>query len=168
MNPPYTPQKLTNLFYPDGWMGDTKDITLESNNRQNPFSGESCIKIEYSAKATGSQNWAGIYWVYPNNNWGDNPVGRDLTGATKLYFMAKGAKGGEKAEFKIGGVSGKYQDSFQPPISKIITLTSKWMEYSIDLRGKDLSNVFGGFCWVTNTNQNPNGCIIFLDDILYK
>lgn len=167
-NPPFSPQKLTDLFYPDGWMGDIRDITLDHNYKHNPYSGESCIRIAYSARGSYSQNWAGIYWLYPNNNWGDNPEGRDLTGATSLYFMAKGEKGGEKAEFKIGGISGKFQGSFQPPVSKILTLTSEWKEYSIGLKGKDLSNVFGGFCWVTNTNQNPHGCIIFLDDVIYK
>lgn len=147
-------------------MGDFGSIMLEYNSTDNPFIGESCIKIEYSAE--GSKGWAGIYWLYPNNNWGNQPEGRNLNGANTLSFMAKGANGGEKAEFKIGGVSGKYQDSLNPPVSTFITLKSKWKEYSIDLKGSNLSNVMGGFCWVTNSSQNPRGCVIYLDNIVFK
>ncbi len=167
-NPPFVPQELTSLFFQDGWMGDIKDISLDIFSSIQPYSGKSCIRIAYSGKGSSGQNWAGIYWLYPNNNWGNRPEGRNLIGATKLCFMAKGETGGEIAEFKIGGVSGKYQDSFQPSLNKTITLTSEWNEYSFDLRGRDLSNVIGGFCWVTNTTQNPNGCVIFLDDIIFK
>lgn len=167
-NPTFSPQNLIDLFYPDGWMGDSGDIILDNNCTNNPFSGNSCIKIIYSGKGSSGENWAGIYWLYPNNNWGDNPEGRDLTGATSLSFMARGEKGNEKAEFKVGGVAGKYKDSLQPTESILITLTSEWQEFIISLNGKDLSNVFGGFCWVTNTIQNPKGCTIYFDDIIYK
>jgi len=165
-NPPFSPQDMVNLFFPDGFMGDTQDILLEVNSSIRPFSGNSCIRISYSPQ--GNQRWAGIYWMYPNNNFGNTPEGRNLVGATKLSFMARGDRGGEKAEFKIGGISGKFSDSVDPPVSTMITLTSEWKEYTLDLKGKDLGNVFGGFCWVTNSSQNPKGCNIYLDDIIYQ
>ena len=28
--------------------------------------------------------------------------------------------------------------------------------------------VLGGFCWVTNDTQNPAGCTIYLDDIVFE
>jgi len=120
------------------------------------------------------QNWAGIYWQYPEENWGDKS-GYDLTGATKLTFWAKGENGGEKGEFKIGGInrppyndpSKPYQDSCGPLTTGAITLANTWKQYTIDLNGEDLSCIIGGFCWVTNNAQNPNGCTIYLDDIRY-
>ena len=167
IDPPFTPQEMVNLFYPDGWMGDINDIKLNCNSSNKPYSGNSCIQIQYTPQ--GSQTWAGIYWVYPNQNWGDKPEGRNLTGAKTLNFKAMGSKGGEMAEFKIGGISEKYSDSVTPAKSiGAITLTSDWKEYTIDLNGCDLSNVIGGFCWVTNAIQNPHGCIIFLDDIIFR
>lgn len=167
IDPSFTPQELVNLFYPDGWMGDINDIKLNTNSSDKPYSGNSCIQIQYTPK--GSQTWAGIYWVYPNNNWGDKPEGRNLTGAKALNFKARGSKGGEMAEFKIGGISEKYSDSVNPARSTgPIKLTSDWKDYTIELNGCDLSNVIGGFCWVTNAIQNPNGSTIYLDDIIIR
>jgi len=165
-------KKIVNVpdaFFPSGWMGDWGDITLDDACTDNPHSEPTCIKITYSAAKSQGKGWAGIYWQYPDSNWGDNPDGRDLTGATKLTFWARGEKGGEKAEFKVGGIDGKYPDSIQPPVSTgVIVLSDKWQQYTIDLTGKDLSHVIGGFCWVTNKNQNPYGCTIYLDDIKFE
>ena len=171
-SPTHALKKVVNVqdvFYPSGWMGDWGDITLDDACTDNPHSEPTCIKITYSAAKSQGKGWAGIYWQYPDSNWGDNPDGRDLTGATKLTFWARGEKGGEKAEFKVGGIDGKYPDSIQPPVSTgVIVLSDKWHQYSIDLTGKDLSHVIGGFCWVTNKNQNPYGCTIYLDDIKFE
>ena len=171
-SPTLTPKKVVNVpdaFFPSGWMGDWGDISLDDACTDNPHSEPTCIKITYSAAKSQGKGWAGIYWQYPDSNWGDNPEGRDLTGATKLTFWARGEKGGEKAEFKVGGITGKYPDSIQPPVSTgVIVLSDKWQQYTIDLTGKDLSHVIGGFCWVTNKHQNPYGCTIYLDDIKFE
>jgi len=171
-SPTHALKKVVNVqdaFYPSGWMGDWGDITLDDACTDNPHSEPTCIKITYSAAKSQGKGWAGIYWQYPDSNWGDNPDGRDLTGATKLTFWARGEKGGEKAEFKVGGITGKYPDSIQPPVSTgVIVLSDKWQQYTIDLTGMDLSHVIGGFCWVTNKHQNPNGCTIYLDDIRFE
>lgn len=165
VNPPFDPQDMTSLFYPDGFMGNIPSITLEPNSSDNPFTGPTCIKIEYSG--VGRPGWAGIYWLYPNDNWGIFPNGRDLSGAEVLSFMARGAVGGERAEFKLGGIKGDYQDSFYPEKGIFVDLSADWVEYTIDLRGRDLSNVFGGFCW-GSTSSNPNGCVVYLDEIVFR
>ena len=72
-------------------------------------------------------------------------------------------------EFKMGGMSsGDYPDSDSastPPIQ----LTKEWKKYEIDLRGRDLSHVIGGFCWATNIDiNNPDGIVFYLDDIQYE
>lgn len=165
-------EKIVNVpdaFYPSGWMGDWEDITLDDASTDNSHSEPTCIKITYSAAQSQGKGWAGIYWQYPDNNWGDKPGGHDLTGATKLTFWARGEKSGETAEFKVGGITGKYSDSIQSPVSTgVIVLSDKWQKYTIDLTGKDLSQVIGGFCWVTHKNQNPHGCAIYLDDLGYE
>lgn len=157
-----------NRFYPTGWMGDLKDIVLNTQCTENPRSGESCIKISYLPQ--GPLCWAGIYWQYPLNNWGDYP-GYDISKATRLTFWARGEKGGDKAEFKVGGIkstSKPYRDSFGPISTGVIQLTNEWKEYSIDLKKQDLTMVIGGFCWITNATQNPQSCTIYIDEIQFE
>src|SRR5512135_1341765 len=73
-------------FYPSGWMGDISDITLIPNSNQPGHSGDTSIQITYSPKSTSAQKWAGVYWQYPENNFGGNAGGRDLTGRKILTF----------------------------------------------------------------------------------
>ena len=49
-----------------------------------------------------------------------------------------------------------------------VILTPEWKEYSIDLRGKDLSYISGGLAWSTNIEVNPQSCVFYLDDIVYE
>ena len=157
-----------NHFIPSGWMRDIGDLGCNLACLETPKKGKSCIKISYSAKKTQGQGWTGIFWQNPANNWGDKKGGYDLTGATKLTFWARGAKGGEKiAEFKIGGITGEYPDSDSASVESIV-LTKEWREYTIDLKGKDLSYIIGGFCFALSKKDNPNGCVFYLDNISYK
>jgi len=157
-----------NHFIPSGWMGDAQDASFDDAYTENPNSGKSCIKIVYSPGASGGNRWAGIYWQNPANNWGNKKGGFDLTGAKKLTFWAKGEEGGERIEeFKMGGITGDYPDSDTAGIGPVF-LTKEWKKYTIDLGGKDISYISGGFCWATNLDMNPNGCTFYLDDIIYE
>jgi len=158
----------TNHFIVSGWMGDFNDVSFSDVSTDNPHSGASCIKVIYSNKASGGARWAGIYWQNPANNWGNRKGGFDLTGATKLTFWAHGENGGERIEeFKMGGITGEYPDSDAAGIGPVI-LTKEWKQYTIDLRGKDLSYISGGFCWATNLDVNPDGATFYIDDIMYE
>ncbi|MCL2799031.1 MAG: hypothetical protein FWD54_01945 [Endomicrobia bacterium] len=157
-----------NHFAPSGWMGDYGDLKLNLASTESPRSGNYCIKTTYSAKMTQGAGWAGIYWQQPANNWGEKKGGYDLTGATKLTFWARGAVGGEKiAEFKMGGITGEFPDSDSAAIGPV-ELKKEWQKYTIDLKGKDLSHIIGGFCWAASKDDNPNGFIFYLDDIIYE
>ena len=157
-----------NHFIPSGWMGDYMDTRINDASAENPHAGATCIKISYGNKATGGARWSGIYWQYPVNNWGGVDKSYDLTGASKLTFWIRGEKGGEMVqEVKMGGISGQYSDSDSAGIGPL-TLTTEWKQYEIDLTGKDLSHVIGGFCWSTNIDINPDGAVFYLDDIKYE
>ncbi len=157
-----------NHFFPSGWMGDFGDIKLDAGCKDAPHSGANCIKITYSAEQAQGAGWAGMYWQNPPNNWGNEPGGFDLTGASRIVFWAKGAKGGEKiAEFKTGGITGEFADSDTATIENIV-LTKDWNQYSIDLSGKNLSHISGGFCWSASAADNPDGFTIYLDDIYFE
>ncbi|MCF7892744.1 MAG: hypothetical protein K9L77_01090 [Candidatus Omnitrophica bacterium] len=162
---------LDNHFIPSGWMPATaaKDIRLNTNWKNLPFSGSTCIRVEYENNS--GTRWAGIYWQQPANNWGTVPkAGYDLQGAQKLTFWARGDQGGEVIyEFKMGGLSsGQYPDSDSASIGPI-ELSKEWEKYEIDLRGRDLSYVIGGFAWATNIDVNdPEGIVFYIDEIKYE
>ncbi len=146
-----------NHYEPSGKLGDVQDIGLTTDSGNQPYSGNTCIEIRYHP--IGSQRWAGIYWQHPRGNWGEKP-GFDLTGATTLSFMARGAAGGEKAEFKVGGIGATQVQS-----TGVLTLKATWQKYTISLKDIELKNLIGGFAWLTNAEQNPQGAVIYVDDI---
>jgi len=155
--------------------------TMNEASTNNPRRGISCIRASFKSKVN---NWGG--WCFmngvleandtsPKPNWGDYPgAGVDLTGATELTFWARGAKGGERVEFFCAGVGRDPSDPkpFPDSSNKISTgyviLKKNWSKYKLDLAGRDLSYVLGGFGWVTNAANNKNKDIsFFLDDIRY-
>jgi hypothetical protein len=159
---------MKNHFIPSGWTGDYGDVKVDSGSTDAPQAGDTCFKITYSGKASQGARWAGMYWQNPANNWGDKDAGFDLSKATKLTFWARGAKGGERIEeFKIGGIMGEFADSDAAGIGPVI-LNKEWTQYTIDLKGKDLSYIIGGFCWSTNVDVNPEGVVFYLDEIKYE
>ncbi len=158
-----------NHFTPSGFMPDGKCLSINEVWTENCHSGKTCIRIDYDiACSKQGAKWAGIYWQNPPNNWGSRKGGYNLTGATKLTFYAKGEKGDEYIkEFDVGGITGDFPDS-DSAIMADVRLTNEWKQYTIDLRGKDLSFVSGGFAFSTNTDVNPEGCIFYLDEIKFE
>jgi len=159
---------LKNHYIPSGWMGDYGDITVDDGCATTPHSGKTCLKIAYSAKGSQGAGWMGIYWQNPANNWGTQMGGYDLKGYKKLSFWARGDKGGETiSEVKIGGINGNYPDSDSTSMGPV-TLTKDWKQYTIDLKGMDLSYVSGGFMLSASSKDNPDGFVIYLDDVKYE
>jgi len=156
-----------NHFAPSGWMGDWADLDYYECDRSNPHSGQVAIRINYDPR--GPEGWAGIYWQEPDGNWGKmEGRGYNLDDASALHFYARGGQGGEQVKFMMGGIWGPYPDSQQPALSTdVITLTTDWSEYSLDLRGRDLSRVIGGFAFVTDQCLNTEPITFYLDDIHY-
>lgn len=154
------PADVDIYFYPSGLMGDA-----EKGEKYVTFTrSKDYLKITYKPGPTG---WAGIFWQYPDSNWGDK-LGRNLTKAKKITFWVKGAMGGEIVEFKSGGIrGGTYEDSFEVSLGKI-KLSPSWKQYEIDLSGQDLSNVIGAFAWVATKDLNPVGLTFYLKDIYFE
>jgi len=159
---------VSNHYVPSGWMPPTasQDLKFDQSWKEDPYLGDTCIKISY--KDNSGIRWAGVYWQHPANNWGAVNSSYDLSGAARLTFWARGKKGGERIEeFKVGGIMGEYSDSDSASIGPVI-LNKEWTRYTIDLRGKDMSYIIGGFCWSTNADVNPEGVIFYLDEIKYE
>jgi hypothetical protein len=168
-----------NHFTPSGYMGDIGDIKMEEAFKANPHSGRTCIRVSYSAKGKGPNTcshkgtcrWAGVYWQEPPNNWGDDlnmkDGGFNLSGYTRLVFWAR-ADNQATVQFQVGGIDKLYGDSLKSPQSITAQLTTTWQEFSIDLAGKDMSHVIGGFAWKATADANTNGAIFYLDDVRFE
>ena len=158
-----------NHYTPSGFMPDGQCLFLNEGASNKCFSGDSCIKISYDvACSRKGERWAGIYWLNPPNNWGKRKGGYNLKGASRLTFRARGELGTEQIqEFTVGGITGDYPDSDMIGMGPVI-LSKTWKEYSIDLRGKDLSYISGGFSWTTNVDVNSQPVIFYLDEIKFE
>lgn len=162
--------KSVNHFIPSGWMGDYGDLKIDDGSKDHPVDGNTAIKWTYNAKGAQGANWAGVFWQQPANNWGDKPGGYDLSGFKRLTFWARGAKGGEVlTEVKVGGIAGEHGDSDSVSYPGEIKLTAEWKKYTIEIpKDTNLSHIVGGFCWVTNVDNNPEGMTFFLDEIRFE
>ena len=167
----YQSNVALNRFVPSGYMPTGECIKMDDRWKENCQEGKRCVKVQYDITCSlKGRHWAGVYWLNPADNWGDEKGGYNLTGAKKLVFWARGENGGERiAEFRVGGVgqSREYPDTDTATIGPVI-LSKQWKEYEIDLRGKDLTTISGGFAWVANTDDNPASCTFYLDNIRYE
>ena len=154
-------------FAPSGWMGDYGDLKLNDGETEGCIDGRTCIKWTYNAKGAQGANWAGAFWQNPPNNWGTRPGGYDLSAFKKLTFWAKSPNGARIAEFKVGGITGEFGDSDAESLGPV-ELTKEWKKYTIDLSGKNLAHIIGGFCFSASRDDNPNGYTLFLDEIRFE
>jgi hypothetical protein len=152
--PPYTPS---------GWMGNTDAIAMDDACETKPRSGKTCLKVEYKA----ADNWGGVVWQSPPDDWGDRPGGFELSKAKRLTFWVRGEAGGETVECKLGilGKDKPYHDT-ATATSGTLTLTTEWQQITIDLAGRDLTVIKTGFVWVVAGQGKP--VTFYLDDIQYE
>ena len=152
----------TGPWYVSGYMGNTGAMKVDDKCAEKPHSGETCMKIEYSA----NDNWAGIFWQSPAGDWGDKPGGVNLSKASTLVFWARGEKGGEKVSFFMGGI-GKdkpFHDTANRKLENVV-LKKSWTRYRITLDGEDLSQIKTGFGFNFGGQGKPFA--FYLDDIEY-
>jgi hypothetical protein len=169
------PFVVDDRYVASGFMGDTGDIVMipaklgdntDCNaQRSSATARGTCHQVKYTP--LGASKWAGVFWQSPANNWGDKPGYSIPGGATKVTFQARGAKGGEKVSFQVGGITGKaYQDGLKA--SLVVTLTPTWAPYSIDISSQAYGQVLGGFCWTMAAADAGAAANFFIDDIRWQ
>jgi hypothetical protein len=116
---------------------------------------------------TASKGWGGVVWQSPAQDWGDRAGGFDLTGAKRLTFWAKGAKGGEVIDFKFGVLARdkRFFDTGHGGLEKV-SLTQKWQRYEIPLGKQDLTRIKTGFVWSLASSGEP--IKFYLDDVQWE
>ena len=165
---PLTPPFVVSDHYaPTGYMGDGTTIgavDMKNDNAcpdRSPDPSGDCYSILYTPILA----WAGVYWQYPANNWGDKPGREILPGATTVTVWAKGAKGGEKLELHAGGIADNtkaYSDKLAVQAS--FTLTTEWKQYTVKLGSKPYTEVIGGFAWICHAPVGSTDPIVFYLD----
>lgn len=149
-------------FVPSGFMGDVSGIVMDGAcpMRGTTGAGGTCHRASWTPSA-GSPGWAGVFWQFPEGNWGTLPGRQVAAGATAISFYAWGSIGGEVVSFGAGYAD---PDGFAVSTGNI-TLTATPMLYEIDLSGVTYTDVKGGFSWVSGA---PGGVTIYIDDIHWK
>jgi hypothetical protein len=155
-------------YNPTGFMPAAigTNMALDAKCADTPHSGKSCIKVDYKLKG----GWGGIVFQDPDNDWGNAPLGYDLTGAKNLTFWARGEKGGETATFGYGILFPKkpemiFGDTANGKLASV-ALTKEWKQYTIPVSG-DLSRIKTGF-WLTTGPSGGQPTTFYLDDIQYN
>jgi len=149
-------------------LGDMMELSLVDNS--NPFSGDTSIKVSVNFNYS---DWGGIAIASISNYWGDKPsnFAYNLSGAKKLIFYARGERGGEMIQIKVGIVNDKpYGDSTGFPVeTQWISLSREWKRYELSLEGRNLKRIITPFAFVTNKEHNRDRVIKFyLDEIYFE
>jgi hypothetical protein len=155
------------LAYPNvEAVGAKKRIHWEKTAPSDAHSAPDAWKIDFEK----SGGFAGVCWKNKLGNEGEAP-GDDLSKAhyRRISFWAKGAAGGEVAEFRAGGLGNiktRYRESFDVSAGKI-RLKPSWNDYAIYVMDADLSSVMTPFCVLFHREDNPEHTVVYVDDIHY-
>ena len=152
-------------FALSGFMGDAEDLKVAGSYSAFRVEGFPVMRIQYAAQ--GKNGWVGAAWQNPANNWGTFDGGYNLSEAKTLAFWAKGEKGGEIVEFTVGGAAANFPDSDTVSTGPVV-LNEEWTEYTLPLSSYQMFYIATGFGFVVKQDQNPYGCVFYLDDVRYE
>ncbi|WP_179018982.1 glycoside hydrolase family 2 TIM barrel-domain containing protein [Winogradskyella forsetii] len=149
-------------YQPSGYMGNYKDMEVDLNSTEDPYSGETSIRISYNSPS----DWYGIAFVDPANDWGDILGGYDLSGAKTFSFWAKANFDDVTATIGFGLIDDDkpFPDTAKESIE--IDLTNEWKKYSIKVKKLDLSCIRSGLVLFANGNGYPYK--IFIDNVVFE
>lgn len=147
-----------------GYMGNNDAITMTPDHADNPHAGETCLRVGYSAR----DQWGGVVWQSPANDWGDVDGGYNLSGATVLELWARGEVGGEVITFGFGILNADvaFPDSGNGKIDAV-ALTDQWKKYTIRIPAStNLGRIKTGFYWSLAGSGQP--ITFYLDDVIFR
>lgn len=149
-------------YIPSGYMGNYEAMEVALDHTEGVHSGNTCIKISYKAR----DNWYGLAFVDPANDWGDILGGYDLSGAKTFRFWAKASMDGVKATIGFGLID---KDKPFPDTGKKsvdVVLTTQWKQYTIKTKKVDLSCIRSGLVLFSSSNGFSHE--IYLDDVVFE
>jgi hypothetical protein len=159
------PFAVDDFYAPSGFMGDGESPGALTDAPTCPTrAGDKhglCHQVTWKP---GAKGWAGIYWQYPDGNWGTATGHTIAPGATQISFWAWGSKGGEKVDF-FSGINPP--DGYKVD-SGDLTLTTTPTQYVLKLSGVTYSTVVGAFGWSSGTSDGTTPVTFFVDDIQWQ
>ncbi|MBT8220450.1 MAG: hypothetical protein KJP00_11520 [Bacteroidia bacterium] len=149
-------------YIPSGYMGNYEAIEVDLNNTEEVYFGKTAIKISYKAR----DNWYGVGFVDPANDWGDILGGYDLSGANTFSFWAKSNDSNVIAKIGFGliGSDKPFPDTAKESIE--IKLTKKWKKYIIKTKKLDLSCIRSGLVITSIAYGFPHD--IYIDEVVFQ
>jgi len=161
--PFYVYQDNENLPYtPSGHMGNYKAIDVDLNHQEEVHSRNTAIKISYSSR----NDWYGVGFVDPANDWGDILGGYDISGATTFSFWAKANDHNIKATIGFGLIDKDKPFPDTSKKSKEIVLHTEWKKYTIKIKKMDLSCIRSGLVIFSSSHGFPQD--IYIDDVVFE
>jgi len=161
--PSSLPFAVDDYYAPSGFMGDGEMPGNLSASTTCPVrAGEQagdCHTLDYGNAA--GAGFAGIYWQYPDGNWGTSQGLPMPDGAARLTFYAWSDGGGETVTFIAGGIAGGANQDTLTNTEIVVTLTDTPTEYELPIGTHD--RIIGGFAW---TAAAP--LVFYVDDLQYK
>ncbi len=162
--PSVLPFAVDDWYGPSGYMGDGEspgaiaDSMTCRDDRPSTWIG-GCHRYTWTP---GEAMWAGVYWQYPDGNWGDLPGLPVPAGATRITFRAWGDTGDEKIDFMVGMMA---VDGFQVTREQV-ELGTEPEQFTLELGGSAYTEVVGGFGWVAKDSATP--VTFSIDDIRWE
>jgi len=155
---PELPLFVDEWFGPSGYMGDGEDGLVESSPcPARPSTGQgTCHRFTWTP---GDQGWAGVFWQFPDGNWGTAGGLSIPNGARTVRFTAWGDTGTEVVSFGVGMGD---VDGFSAELDAV-SLTDTPTEYVIDLSEVNYGDVVGGFVWTCD--QMGAELVFYIDEI---
>jgi hypothetical protein len=163
--PAPVPFAVDDYYAPSGFMGDGESPGALTDKATCPSrAGEKHGLCHHVTWKPGMKGWAGIYWQYPDGNWG-TAKGHDIApGATQISFWAWGEKGGEKVDF-FSGINPP--DGYKVETGDLV-LTTTPTQYFIKLGASPYSTVVGAFGWSSGTSDGSTPVTFYVDDIQWQ
>lgn len=149
-------------YFPSGYMGNIKAISVDLNYKKEVHSGEKSIKITYDSNG----GWYGLAFQNPASDWGDILGGYDISGAKTFSFWVKANSWDVKAQFGFGLIEKdkKFPDTAKKMVN--VTLSTIWEKYTIKIKKEDLSCIRTGFVFFSGGTGKPHE--IYIDDIVFE
>ncbi|MEM6720478.1 MAG: glycoside hydrolase family 2 TIM barrel-domain containing protein [Bacteroidota bacterium] len=149
-------------YIPTGYMGNYKDMIVDTKHTQEVHSGKHAIEIKYKERS----GWYGLAFVDPKNDWGDTLGGYDIENATKFSFWAKADRDGITAKIGFGLIEKDKPFPDTTIKSKEIKLTSEWKKYTFKIKRDDLSCIRSGLVLFSSSLGFPQS--IYIDDVVFE
>jgi hypothetical protein len=161
--PFYVYRDSENMPYtPSGYMGNYEAIEVDLKNQETVHAGKYSIKVSYNAR----NNWYGVGFVDPPNDWGTILGGYDISGARTFSFWAKANDINVKATIGFGLIDNDKPFPDTAKKSMEIVLTTQWKKYTIKLKKLDLSCIRSGLVIISSSKGFTHE--IFIDDVVFE